>query len=97
MWGGGGGGGRPNDFKCVTVTGRFPSDGAVSMPLKGLNKRSKQFYFTCFPTLASNRTDKRRLITVCRRMHVFSLHFNGTRIRGKGRGTGSGARKKRTR
>ena len=82
--GGGGGGGerereRPNDFKFGTVISRFPSDGAASIAVKGLNKRSKQFYFTCVPALVSNRTDTRRLITVCRqRRRVFSLHFNGT-------------------
>ena len=35
--GGGGGGGSLNDFKFGTSSGRFPSDGARNMAVKGLN------------------------------------------------------------
>ena len=37
---GGGGGGGLNDFKFGTVIGRFPSDGAASMAVKGLKTSS---------------------------------------------------------
>ena len=35
-WGGGGGGEGLNDLKFGTFIGRFPSDGATSMAVKGL-------------------------------------------------------------
>ena len=34
--GGGGGGGSLHDFKFGTSTGRFPSEGAAAMAVKGL-------------------------------------------------------------
>ena len=34
--GGGGGGGGLNSFKFSTFTGRFPSEGAATMAVKGL-------------------------------------------------------------
>ena len=35
-----------NDFKFGTFIGRFPSDRAASMALKGLKKKKKKFFFT---------------------------------------------------